>query len=117
MHIDFNKKNGLRNLGCLIYKTAYSLRQFLPPDNAENGDIKHSDFWFINMAALLAVHVFVCDVTGVPCGGRGCEYDNHLKFVLYCTGEPKYMYHEYLFMKLKATFFDFIFAVPFTSSF
>ena len=67
MH-DFNKKNGLCILGCTICKTAYNLRQFLPP-KLKNSDFKHRDYLSVYIAVHLAVYVFDCNVTGVPCEG------------------------------------------------
>ena len=65
--------------------------------NAENGDFKHIEYPFVYKSVLLDVHVFDCDVTGVPCKGAVCECDQHLKFVLYCANNKKY--YEYRFRK------------------
>ena len=52
----------------------------IPTSNAENGDFKNSDYPSIYIAVLLGVHVFDCDVTGVPCEGAVCQCDLYLHF-------------------------------------
>ena len=52
----------------------------IPSSNAENGDLKNSDYPSIYIAVLLGVHVFDCDVTGVPCEGAVCQCDHYLHF-------------------------------------
>ena len=57
----------------------------IPTSNAENGDFKNSDYPSIYIAVLLGVHVFDCDVTGVPCEGAVCQCDHYLHFgILLC---------------------------------
>ena len=62
---------------------------YSPTSNAENGDFKHSGHPSVDVAVLLDVHVFHCDVTGVSCEGVVCECDHYLKFVLYCANEQQ----------------------------
>ena len=53
--------------------------------NAENGDFKKGDHPYIYIAVLLGVHVFDCDVKGVPCEGAVCQCDHCLHFgILLC---------------------------------
>ena len=52
----------------------------IPTSNAENGDFKNSDYPSIYITVLLGVHVFDCDVTGVPCDGVVCQCDRYLHF-------------------------------------
>ena len=57
----------------------------IPTSNAENGDFKNSDYPSIYIAVLLGVHVFDCDVTGVPCERAVCQCDHYLHFgILLC---------------------------------
>ena len=45
-----------------------------------NADFNNSDYPSIYIAVLLGVHVFDCDVTGVPCEGAVCQCDHYLHF-------------------------------------
>ena len=57
----------------------------IPTSNAKNGDFKNSDYPSTYIAVLLGVHVFDCDVTGVPCEGAVCQCDHYLHFgILLC---------------------------------
>ena len=42
-----------------------------------NADFKKSDYPSIYIAVILGVHVFDCDVTGVPCEGAVCQPNGH----------------------------------------
>ena len=53
----------------------------IPTSNAA----KNSDYTSIYIAVLLGVHVFDCDVPGVPCEGAVCQCDQYLHFgILLC---------------------------------
>ena len=85
MHINFNKN-------WPPYSWVHNIKngiQFesIPISNTENGDFKHSDYPPVYIDVLLALHVFDCDVMGVPCEGVVCEYDRYSKFVFYCANE------------------------------
>ena len=57
----------------------------IPTSNAEKADFKNCDYPSIYIAVLLGVHVFDCDVTGVPCEGAVCTCDHCLHFgILLC---------------------------------
>ena len=59
--------------------------QTIPTSNAENGDLKNSDYPSIYIAVHLDVHVLDFGVTGVPCEGAVCQCDHHLHFsILLC---------------------------------
>ena len=75
---------------------------------------KNSDYPSIYIAVLLDVHVFDCDVTGVPCEGAVCECDYYLHFGILLCQCTKIL--GYASMKLKTTFSDYIFTVPYTLS-
>ena len=53
----------------------------IPTSNAENGDFKNSNYPSIYIAVLLGVHVFDCDVTGVPWEGAVCQCDHYFALV------------------------------------
>ena len=63
----------------------------IPTSNAENGDFKNSDYPSIYIAVLLGVHVFDCDVTGVPCDGA-VRVSVTIIYILvfYCANAQKY---------------------------
>ena len=108
-------------LGCIIFKMAYSscsLRQSLPPvlrTSSENSNLKHSDYPSIYIAVLLAVQEFLARE---HCVNVITINIWKLKCVFYCgncANEQKIQ--RYTSMKLKTTFSDLIFTVPFTLSF
>ena len=86
----------------------------IPTSNAEKGDLKNSDFSSIYIAVLLVVHVFDCDVMGVPCEGAVCECDHYLHFGILLCQCTKIL--GYASIKLKTIFSDYIFTVPYTLS-
>ena len=53
----------------------------IPTSKTENFELKQSDYPSVCIAVFLAVHVFDCDVTGVPCDGAVYECDHYLKFI------------------------------------
>ena len=62
MHIDFNENwpnSQVYNLQNVIQFETIS-----PISNTKNGKFKHSDYPFIYIAVLLAVHMFDCDRLG-----------------------------------------------------
>ena len=63
--------------------------QIIGTSNTEDGDFERSVYPSIYIAVLLAVHVFYCDVMGVPCKGAVCECDHYLTFIFYCANEYK----------------------------
>ena len=111
MRTDFDKN-------WLPYSWIYNLQNGLelrtiPVSYMGNGDFKHSDYLSIYIAVLLAVHVFDCDVTGVPCEEVACECDHHLIFLTQLSKNIP----EYTSMKRKTRLRKLIFIVPFTLSF
>ena len=90
-HLNFNKN-------WYLYSWMYELQngiQFetIRTSNAAKGDFKNSDYPSIYIAVLLGVHVFDCDVTGVPCEGAVCECDHYLLFgILLCQCTKTYMH-------------------------
>ena len=74
-----------------LYFLMYELQngiQFetIPTSNAEMATLKTATTYpSIYIAVLLGVHVFDCDVTGVPCEGAVCQCDHYLHFgILLC---------------------------------
>ena len=91
---------------CPSYSGEYNLQngiQFgkMPIPNTENGDFKGIEYPSIYIAVLLAVHVFDCDITGVPCNAT-------IIWNLYSIATMKNKIPGYIFMKLKTTFWTYI---------
>ena len=94
------------------YNVQNSMRfETIPNFYTDNGNFKHSEYPFIHIAVLLAVHVLLSWEFLVK---EQCM--NVIVMEIYILVHQWMKIPGYTSVKLKTTFFDFIFTVPFTLS-